>query len=195
MEPKFSANLAYLDFLKSGLCRVADYGKQNLALLPSGVVAHWLQFPALGCFKNDHTLRSTDCDFLFFGTVNDSRLNAINALREAGYTVRALTGVFGESRNREIMKSRITLNLHFFPSKIFESVRCVASMRLGRPVLSEWVDEPTIPEPFVDSVTFTRGMAADSTNQIFELAHRRLNAYFESARSRSYIEQLNFFSR
>ena len=193
MEPKFKSNTAFVAMLSSGKYRVADYSRKNLELLPAGVDSHWLQFPALRIYESSWQPRKPIWDFVFFGTLNETRKEKISRLRAAGHTVQVLSGVFGPERDAAIRDARYTLNLHYFPSGIFESVRCVASLRLGTPVLSEWVDQPYCPEPFKNSVEFVRAGEIASSSFDFRRGVSNFDIYLKTANTPISDEQLQFF--
>lgn len=193
MEPKFQANTAFAALLSSGRCKVVDYSRKNLELLPAGVESHWLQFPALRAYEFSQNLRTPIWDFVFFGTLNDARKEKISRLRASGHTVQVLSGVFGAERDAAIRAARLTLNLHYFPSGIFESVRCVASLRLGTPVLSEWVDQSYCPEPFKKCVEFIRNEEIGPSTLDLLRGQSNFNAYLKTANTPAADEQLTFF--
>ena len=198
MEPKFRANTAYLEILSRGEYRVADYGMANIRGLPAGIDAHWLQFPALRSFSKTVRSDKASVDFVFFGTINEARQAKIEKIKAAGYSVRVLSGVYGSARDEEILKARFALNLHYFASGIFESVRCMAAMRLGRPVVSQWVDMEGVPKPFRGSVCFLsalddRELQSLSTNSC-PLHGYGVDQYLSSSTSASYEAQLNFLT-
>jgi len=64
-----------------------------------------------------------DIDVLFYGSVNERRLYILEELARAGLRVETLFGVYGAQRDAVIARSRIVLNIHYYPAKIFEIVR------------------------------------------------------------------------
>ena len=69
------------------------------------------------------TAPERDIDVLFYGSMNARRLSVLEELVRAGLRVETLFGVYGEQRDAVIARSRIVLNIHYYPSKIFEIVR------------------------------------------------------------------------
>ncbi|NNJ95508.1 MAG: hypothetical protein HKP57_12230 [Halobacteria archaeon] len=64
-----------------------------------------------------------DIDVLFYGSINPRRLAILEALARADLRVETLFGVYGEQRDAVIARSRLVLNIHYYPAKIFEIVR------------------------------------------------------------------------
>ena len=63
-----------------------------------------------------------DIDVLFYGSINERRKELLEDLSEkAG--VKVLQGVFGAERDEMIGRSKIVLNMHYYPTRILESVR------------------------------------------------------------------------
>ena len=78
-----------------------------------------------------------DIDVLFYGSINDRRRHVINALLARGVQTRILFGVYGRERDELIERSKVVLNLHFFDSKIFETVRVFYLMTNSKAVVAE----------------------------------------------------------
>lgn len=64
-----------------------------------------------------------DIDVLFYGTMNPRRQEIIDAMRVEGLVVKTLYGVYGKERDDWIARSKLVLNIHFYPSEILEVVR------------------------------------------------------------------------
>lgn len=64
-----------------------------------------------------------DIDVLFYGTMNPRRQKIIDAMRVEGLVVQTLYGVYGKERDDWIARSKLVLNIHFYPSEILEVVR------------------------------------------------------------------------
>lgn len=64
-----------------------------------------------------------DIDVLFYGSLNERRNKILADMKETGLRVETLFGVYGEQRDTAIARSRVVLNIHYYPSKIFEIVR------------------------------------------------------------------------
>jgi hypothetical protein len=78
-----------------------------------------------------------DIDVLFYGSVNEHRLQVLRQLQNAGVCVHAVFGVYGKQRDALIARSKIVLNLHFYESKLFEAVRVSYLLANSKAVVSE----------------------------------------------------------
>lgn len=63
-----------------------------------------------------------DIDVLFYGSINERRKQLLEALSEHA-KVKVLLGVFGRERDEWIARSKIVLNMHYYPTRILETVR------------------------------------------------------------------------
>ena len=105
--------------------RVWDYSRYNIAQLQQLGVRDPVHCP-IGFSERLSRIEPApdkDIDVLFYGSVNDRRLQVLEALVRSGLTVETLFGVYGEQRDAVIARSRIVLNIHYYPAKIFEIVR------------------------------------------------------------------------
>jgi hypothetical protein len=83
-----------------------------------------------------------DIDVLFYGMVNERRLNILTELHNRGLQVRALSGVFGPSRDAWISRSKVVVNIHQFDGQPFEIVRVSYLLANKRVVVSEHGADP-----------------------------------------------------
>ena len=111
--------------------------------------------------------REPDIDVLFYGSLNDRRLQIIDELRSAGARVEAVFGVYGAERDALIARSRLVLNVHYFEAKIFELVRVSYLLGNGRAVVSERGASLQEEAPFEDCVAFCS--YGDLTRRCLEL--------------------------
>lgn len=100
-----------------------DFSEINLGFLSKkGVKAQCLTMgyhPDLEIIPQSET---KDIDVLFYGSINERRKELLESLSEkAG--VKVLMGVFGTERDEVIGRSKIILNMHYYPTRILESVR------------------------------------------------------------------------
>ena len=107
------------------LCRL---GIQNITHCPIGFS------DVLQCFE---PAPEKDIDILFYGSMNERRRHILLALADAGLRVETLFGVYGEQRDAVIARSRVVLNIHYYPAKIFEIVRISWLLANGVCVVSE----------------------------------------------------------
>lgn len=91
-----------------------------------------------------------DVDVLFYGSINERRKELLEALSEHA-KVKVLLGVFGQERDAWIARSKIVLNMHYYPTRILETVR--VSYLLNNRVFV--ISEESADNPFagVDLVT------------------------------------------
>lgn len=78
-----------------------------------------------------------DVDVLFYGSVNDRRREAMEALRSAGLKVHAVFGVYGRERDALIARAKVVLNLHYYESSVFEIVRVFYLLANRKAVVAE----------------------------------------------------------
>lgn len=91
-------------------------------------------------------------DVLFYGSMNERRLAIIKRVQK-DLRVRVAFNVYGEERDALIRDSRLVLNVHYYPSNVFEIVRVSYLLANGIPVVSE---ESVDGEEFVNAVRFAR---------------------------------------
>ena len=82
-----------------------------------------------------------DIDVLIYGSMSERRTSIINKLNEMGYNCRALFNVYGSERDAMIARAKIVLNVHHYPTKIFEIVRVSYLLANRKFVLSETSQE------------------------------------------------------
>jgi Macrocin-O-methyltransferase (TylF) len=76
-------------------------------------------------------------DVLFYGSMNEHRLNVLRRLRDAGVKVHAVFGIYGRERDELIARSKIVLNLHCLETQLFEVVRVSYLLTNSKAVVSE----------------------------------------------------------
>jgi hypothetical protein len=124
----------------AGRYQVWDYSPLNIArwkerrcVLPPLLVEIGY-VPELRRIPQDAT---RDIDVLFYGSVNEYRLQILRQLQDAGVRVHTVFGVYGKQRDALIARSKIVLNLHFYESNLFEAVRVSYLLANSRAVVSE----------------------------------------------------------
>jgi hypothetical protein len=93
-----------------------------------------------------------DIDVLFYGSINQRRKYIIDALIAAGLNVQVVFGAYGKKRDALIARSKVVLNIHYYESKIFESVRVSYLLANRRAVVSEYDAETEIDSDLCDAV-------------------------------------------
>jgi len=79
-----------------------------------------------------------DVDVLFYGSLNERRRLILDKLQQRGLRVKWLFGVYGAARDAWIARSKVVVNIHFFPSKVFEIARVSYLLANRRAVVSEY---------------------------------------------------------
>ena len=93
-------------------------------------------------------------DVLMYGKVNRRRQKIIDELSDKGYKAKLLSKVYGEARDYYISRSKIILNVHYYPARIFEVVRVSYLLANQRFVISESGDDCELERPFQGGLEF-----------------------------------------
>lgn len=76
-------------------------------------------------------------DLLFFGSLNQSRINLIERIRKSGVEVSRFDyPMYGPERDAYIGQAKAVLNIPFYGTNRFEQVRVFNSLSIGTPVIS-----------------------------------------------------------
>ncbi len=80
-----------------------------------------------------------DIDVLFYGSPDDRRRAVLDALSARGLRVESLFGIYGDSRDAWIARSKVVINVHLdgYKSQVFEIVRVSCLLANRRAVVSE----------------------------------------------------------
>jgi hypothetical protein len=145
---------SYLALLKQ--FRVWDYSAANVGKLAAmGISVDGVcgigHVPQLERIADDVT---KDIDVLFYGSVNDRRLAVLQALEQRGLRVVVSTNLYGDARDSLVARSRVVLNIHFYPAKVLEMVRLSYLLANGCAVVSETGADPAEEAPFRDAIAF-----------------------------------------
>ena len=135
----------YLSLLKDYV--VLDYNQQNIEALNKkvGSVCRAYEFPVRPSYALNRFSGApgrVECDALFYGAMSQRRLKILQKLQSQGLRVRIARG-FGEELSRQIMQSKVVLNIHLHDTAIFEVARVLRPISHGVPVLSEVSVLPT----------------------------------------------------
>jgi hypothetical protein len=105
--------------------RVWDYSEENISFLKKqGINALHLPIGYHQSLEQIPQGRTKDIDILFFGSIGERRKKILdNLLQLKKIRLQALFGVYGRERDEYIARSKIILNIHYYPAKIFEAVR------------------------------------------------------------------------
>jgi len=83
-------------------------------------------------------------NILFFGSMNDIRKNKLNYLQNKlmpKYKIKIINGLYGINLYKEIINSKIILNIHFYKNAILETCRLNEILSCNRIVISELPDK------------------------------------------------------
>lgn len=130
-------------------------------------------------------LESRPIDILFFGSLNERRIDLIRRIEAAGRKVTvAPVPLYGYERDTLIRQAKCVVNLPFYESARFEQVRAFLCLSLGTPVLSERRLGTQPPEAFETSVTWFDELQIDQlfgsdfgTPDFYAIARRQLEAF------------------
>jgi hypothetical protein len=76
-------------------------------------------------------------DILFYGMVDNGRIETSQFLEKAGLKAHHLCGVYGEARDEVISRSKLVLNLHAQGMGLFEIVRVSYLLANSKAVVSQ----------------------------------------------------------
>ena len=96
-----------------------------------------------------------DIDVLFYGSMNQRRQHIIDSLKLHGVNVLAVFGKYGPERDILIARSKIILNVHFYQTKIFETVRTSYLLANRCFVISEKGNDPKEEAEFSRGIVFS----------------------------------------
>jgi hypothetical protein len=122
-----------------GRHQVWDYSARNveqLARLGVGGVAH-VPIGHVPSLERITPADDEDIDVLFVGLESERRLAPLRELADLGYAAESRFGVYGAERDALFARAKIVLNVHYYESKIFETVRVSYLLSNGRFVVSE----------------------------------------------------------
>ncbi len=116
-----------------------DYSLVNITALKSLGIKH-VVYCSIGYIPSMEWNQPTvdeDIDVLHYGSMNARRREILDALHDAGVRVQHLFGIYGDTRDAWIARSKIVLNLHFYDRPIFEIFRVSHLLANRRCVVSE----------------------------------------------------------
>jgi SAM-dependent methyltransferase len=100
-------------------------------------------------------LHEREIDLLFFGSMNERRLNLIRRIEACGRKVTTFSQpLYAEERDRYVRNAKAVLNFHFYEKATFEQVRAFHTLSLGTPLISELSAQTKADEVFRDAVNW-----------------------------------------
>ena len=127
----------YLSLLQR--CVVWDYSRRNISALAAQGIAHPVHVPIgyMPQLSRISDAAQQDIDVLFYGSVNERRARALQALQASGLRVHAAYGVYGADRDALVSRSKVVLNVHYYDTSIFELVRVSYLLANRKAVVAE----------------------------------------------------------
>jgi hypothetical protein len=102
------------DYSERNILRLEQLGIRRVAHCPIGYSDALCRIPMAG---------ERDIDVLFYGSVNTRREVILDRLENAGLKVERCFGLYGDARDEMIARSKVVINIHYYATKIFETVR------------------------------------------------------------------------
>ena len=147
-----------------------------------------------------------DIDVLFYGSLNQRRIDILHGLKAAGLNVVHSFGAYGKERDALIARAKVVLNVHYYESGIFEWVRVFYLLANRKAVVSEestltafdkGVDQVVHFAPYTSLIEACRALVADSdarSRQIEQIpqyiAVRREDVILTSVMSSSWLSNI-----
>lgn len=146
-------NLPVIDYSSRNRDNLALKGIDNVDVLEIGYHPSLSRVP-----QTDEK----DIDVLFYGSLNQRRIEVLQSLTDAGLKVVTLFGEFGAKRDVSISRAKVVLNMHFYESGVFEIVRVSYLLANKVCVLTEGrSDDP-------DLQPFTGGLASEPYERLVQ---------------------------
>lgn len=134
----------YIEMLKH--YPVWDYSLNNIkALKERGIEAVHCPIGYMPCLTRIPEVEQ-DIDVLFYGSFSMRREKIFKALE--GRVTQLYPGIYGKPRDEYIARAKIVLNVHYYPSKIFEIARCSYLYANKKAVVSEIGEDSSLEFPF-----------------------------------------------
>ncbi|MEB3359761.1 MAG: hypothetical protein VKK04_23755 [Synechococcales bacterium] len=135
------------DYSTANIHQFRQMGVSPVQHVPIGYVPELSRIPSVP--------EAEDIDVLFYGSINERRHQVLEALRKKNVNVEAIFGLYGQERDRYIARSKIVLNVHFYPAKVFEIVRVSYLLANRRFVISERGSDSTEEPSFASGIVFS----------------------------------------
>lgn len=131
-----------------------DYSADNIVKFKKLGIAEpkWLKFGYHPKLNRITSTTDKDIDVLFYGNLNEPRLQILNEIERRGARVAKLFGVFGTERDAYIARSKLVLNLHQHQTKVFEIVRVHYLMNNSKAIVSQCDADTKIDPNYMDGL-------------------------------------------
>ena len=120
--------------------RIWDYSAANLAVWRQEECREQPELVEIGFAADLRRIVPApvqDIDVLFYGSVNERRMKVLREIEASGLRLHIAFGVYGKERDALIAKAKVVLNLHAYPTEIFEVVRVSYLLANAKAVVSE----------------------------------------------------------
>ncbi|PSR33092.1 MAG: hypothetical protein C7B46_11430 [Sulfobacillus benefaciens] len=133
---------------------VWDYSRQNCRIWREQGVEQvvWVPIGYMPELSRISAATEQDIDVLFFGTPSDRRLRILDQLKTHGIRVVARFNVWGPQRDELISRAKVVLNMHYYPTHIFEIVRVSYLLANHKAVVTECDPDTEIEDDLRDAV-------------------------------------------
>lgn len=133
--------------------QVWDYSLRNIEFLKKNGVRNPIYVPV---GYSETLMRPTpqvpqDIDVLFYGYINERRQHVLDQIKPFAKVV-ATQGTYGDELFDLIARAKVVLNLHFYTTHIFESVRVSYLLANKKAVLSEVNADTDIPAHYSGTI-------------------------------------------
>ncbi|ABM78773.1 hypothetical protein [Prochlorococcus marinus] len=123
--------------------KVWDYSKRNLNIIKNYTnTLNCSHFPIGYNRFIDLNLYCTnsqkDIDVLFYGSLNNRRERILKGIESLGANVVAVFGIYGKQLDELISRAKFVINIHYYDSKILESIRLFYLLSNRIPTISEF---------------------------------------------------------
>jgi hypothetical protein len=134
---------------------VWDYSRRNLAAIAAFADPRRLHLVPLGYTPQLTRIPPApveDIDVLFYGVVNARRRAILAGLGRAGLRLHVETRIGGAARDGLIARAKLVLNLHFYPTAIFEIVRVSHLLSNRKAVVGECGQDTEIDDDIREAI-------------------------------------------
>lgn len=116
-----------------------DFSKENISFLNDiDIEAQYLSIGYNEILEIIPKNQNKDIDILFYGSINKRRRDILNDIHfKTGIKPSYLFGAYNQERNNIISRAKLVVNIHYYDSQIFESVRISFLLNNNIPILSE----------------------------------------------------------
>lgn len=126
--------------------------------------------------------RERDIDVVLFGCLNERRISVLDALRRRGKNVVHLFDRYGADRNDVLARSKISLNMLYYPRGFFPSLRLLKCTPAGvlsvceqAPEAPAWVSPPPVAyDQLVDRCMALTEITASRADEMIQTSRARL---------------------